>query len=294
MSFHTEEASSPGETEDLVRTALRGGIRTIAVIGGDGTLSAAAQGFFEKLDTASSGEVPVPICSEASLAIIPAGTGNDFARGLTSGRAPVEMWLQKLIAHCQKMELEKTTTPIDLMCVTVNGGARRFICLNAVTLGISAVVAGQVSKQASALQRLPGEARFAIAALKALGTWRNHAVRLVVDKRSTTCATNMIVISNGPYIGGGMNVMPIARPDDGRLEVITTNAVSRMEALREFMRIRHGGHLANPKIIQLSGAQVIVETPDATDALPVEADGDVRGFTPLALNILPSSLRLVW
>lgn len=296
MSFDAQETKGPGDAEGLVRAALREDFRTIAVIGGDGTLSESIRGFFEKPGQSADRQavLPPPICPTASLAIVPGGTGNDFARGLTRSRAPFEMWTDKLIAHCQSTEIEKTTRAIDLIRVTVNGGGQRFICLNAATVGISAAVVTQVSRQPLALRVLPGEARFAMAALRALTVWRNREVRVTVDQGSIMVATNLIVIANGPYIGGGMKVIPTARPDDGRLEVIAANGISRTQALREFTRIHRGGHLANPKIVLKSGSHVRIDTLEASDVLPIEADGDVRGYTPAAFDIMPSSLRLVW
>ena len=58
----------------------------VAVVGGDGTLSAAAAGYFEPCAGLAVQESPRAINSKAALAILPAGTGDDFVRG----RTPVE------------------------------------------------------------------------------------------------------------------------------------------------------------------------------------------------------------
>ncbi len=80
--------------------ALRNGTTAIAVVGGDGTLSEVAQGFFEFNEHIEN--LPTPISPEAVLAILPAGTGDDFARSQKGQREPLHTWIDILISHCQR------------------------------------------------------------------------------------------------------------------------------------------------------------------------------------------------
>ena len=137
--------------------------------------------------------------------------------------------------------------------------------------------------------------RFSLAALTALSRWRNRMVRITVDGNvAMECATNLIAISNGPYVGGGMKLVPSARSDDGCLKVMVACGVSRVEALREFTRIHRGGHIANPKILLKTGSRVSIEGVTPEDQLAVEADGDTHGQTPAQFAIMPASLKIVW
>ena len=81
IAFEAYETNRAGDATEKVRVALKSGVSTIVVVGGDGTLSEAAEGFFEFNNTS---ELPAPINESASLAVLPAGTGDDFARGLTN------------------------------------------------------------------------------------------------------------------------------------------------------------------------------------------------------------------
>jgi len=101
-------------------------------------------------------------------------------------------------------------------------------------------------------------------------------------------------VVNGPFSGGGMNFSPTARTDDGQLDVVTACGISRAGILRELTRIHRGGHLANPKVRMLRGTRVRVEAVAPTEALGVEADGDVRGHTPVDIRVMPCALRVVW
>jgi diacylglycerol kinase family enzyme len=323
VPFEAHESARPGETEERTRAALRRGFGTIAAVGGDGTLSAAASGFFEPLDGSSDGEVgmnggdismdggrvPRAVNSSAALAVLPAGTGDDFARGLAGGRRDsLEAWLGRLVAHCRRDaradELEDesvaharqalTARRVDVLLGSVDGGARRFVCLNAATLGVGAEVAGRVAAQGDFVRRLPGEARFALAALPLLAAWRNRPVRLSVDGRVwQECGTNLLAVVNGTYAGGGMNFSPGASLDDGLLDVLVVCDISRPALLRELARVHGGGHINNPKVKLTRAAHVRVETVEAADPLGVEADGDVRGLTPADFRVIPKALRVV-
>ena len=88
LDFRLCETAGPGDATTRSRAAIKEGCVTIAVVGGDGTLSEAAEGFFE-FDGAENHGVPSPINPGAALAILPAGTGDDFARGLRGKRVPV-------------------------------------------------------------------------------------------------------------------------------------------------------------------------------------------------------------
>ena len=302
--FEACEPSTPRETEEAARAALTEGFRTVAVVGGDGTLSAAASGYFEPFESLAEGEHPRAVNPSAALAILPAGTGDDFARGLSGGRREtVETWLARLIAHCradfddEHVGLHhpmESARGVDVILGSVDGGARHFVCVNAVTIGVGAEVASRVAAQSDTVRRLPGEARFALASVRSLFEWRNRRVRVRVDEEEWfECATNLIAVVNGAYAGGGMNFSPRASLDDGLLDVLTVDGLSRATLVRELSRVHSGGHLSNPKIKLTLGTRVRVETIDASDPLGVEADGDPRGHTPAEFHVLHAALRVV-
>jgi YegS/Rv2252/BmrU family lipid kinase len=296
VGFDAHESTRQGETEERTRDALGRGCATVAAVGGDGTLSAAASGFFEPCAGLPEGAPPRAVNPEASLAVLPAGTGDDFARGLTRGRRePLDAWVASLISHCRGDLLrEETFKRVDVLLGSVDGGARHFICLNAATLGIGAEVAARVSAQGRAVRRLPGEARFALAALPRLAAWRNRRVRVKVDGRVwEECGTNLLAVVNGTYAGGGMNLSPEASLTDGLLDVLAVKDISRPALLRELARVHTGGHIGNPDVKLTRGTHVRIETLDSADPLGVEADGDVRGHTPAEFRVMPAALRVV-
>jgi YegS/Rv2252/BmrU family lipid kinase len=291
IHFDSYETTGPGDAALRTRAALRSGVTTIAVVGGDGTLSEVAEGFFEV------GEEPrlqhSPINMRAALAILPAGTGDDFARGLMGRRAPLEYWTKLLISHCQQ-ESDQSTRLIDVMCGASDGYNTGFICLNGSTMGIGGETAARVAAQGRFMRRFPGEARFAAAAVIALGGWRERAVRVSIDESAVIeGGMNLVAVANGIYCGGGMMMSPTAQLDDGKLDVVTASGLSRAAVVRELPRIHSGGHVRNPKVRITQGQKVRIETFSPEDAMLIEADGNVRGRTPVEFRIMPGALRIV-
>jgi diacylglycerol kinase (ATP) len=290
LELDVYETKSPGDATNRTRAALEEGTDVIVVVGGDGTLSEAAAGFFK---FGTNDDQPSPINPQAALAIIPAGTGDDFARGLTGKRASLESWIEILFAHCRQSTDERVRM-VDVMCGACDNYTTPFICLNASTMGIGGETAARVAGQGSFMRRLSGEARFAAAAVRALSAWRERRVRVSIDEsKIVDDRMNLVAVANGLYAGGGMMLSPQARIDDGKLDVITASGFSRAMVIRELPRIHRGGHVANPNVRVMQGEKVRIETFSPADALLIEVDGNVRGRTPVEFQIMPQALRFV-
>jgi len=290
------ETTKPGDATIQTRAALKAGVSTIAVVGGDGTLSEAAEGFFEFSEQLD--ELPSPVNPAASLAILPAGTGDDFARGLKGGnRATLDHWIDILIFHHQGQD-EKGRRVVDVLYGRCNGYRKPFICLNASTMGIGGETAGRVAAQGEFLRRFSGEARFAAAAMGALIRWRERRVRVSIDaadkhREVIEGPMNLAAVANALYAGGGMMFSPQALLDDGMLDVVTARGLTRASVIRELARIHKGGHVVNPKVQIRQGIRVRVETFAPEDTMQIEADGNVRGVTPVEFRVMPRALWFV-
>lgn len=287
IAFNVCETERAGDAQRETRRALAAGRRLIAVLGGDGTTGEAAAGFFEPVRNFA--DELRPINREAALALLPAGTGDDFARGLVGYRASLDAWLARLVARCRQDR--PATRTVDVICAECAGSAP-FVCLNAVTIGFGAEVCARVAAQRGTLRRLPGEVRFTLAALAALNGWHEVPLRVAVDGEAVEYSSNLIAVTSGPYAGGGMMLAPTARSDDGVLDIMLTTGVTRKVVLRELPRTRDGAHLHSPVVRMLRGERVEIEP--LGENLRVEADGDVRGLLPLRLRVVAKALRIVF
>lgn len=289
VEYQAYETKSPGDATVQTRAALRSGVETVVVVGGDGTLSETAEGFFEFNDDADV--LPVPVNPGATLAILPAGTGNDFARGLLGKHTPIPKWIEMVVAFLRG---EKSAHSIDILYGRCNGFEKPFICLNASTMGIGGETAGRVAAQGKFMRNFSGEFRFVFAAVGALAAWRERRVRVVVDGREVADGPmNLVAVANALYCGGGMMLSPEACIEDGKLDVITASGLTRRNVVTELSRVHTGGHVNNPKVTITQGTIVRIETLLARDAMPLEADGNVRGVTPVQFQVLPGALRFI-
>ena len=291
IDYQVQETTSPGDATNKTRAALRSGVETVVVVGGDGTLGETAEGFFEFNDDLDV--LPTAINPDASLALLPAGTGNDFARGLRGRRAPLQEWIDLVVSHCRE-ESVATTRTMDLLYGRCNDFEKPFICLNASTMGIGGETAGRVAAQGKFMRHFSGEFRFVFAAVGALAAWRERRVRVTVDGRVVVDGPmNLAAVANALYAGGGMKLSPDARIDDGKLDVIIASGLSRGNVVTELSRIHTGGHINNPKVTIVQGTIATIETLLAQDAMPLEADGNVKGVTPVQFQVMPGALRFV-
>jgi diacylglycerol kinase (ATP) len=287
FKYQAYETKATGDATVKTRAALRAGIDTVAVVGGDGTLSEVAEGFFEFDDLL---EVPPSaINSAAKLAIFPAGTGDDFARGLAGRRKRLQNWIDTFLNHSAS-----AAKYVDVLYGRCDGFHKPFVCLNASTMGIGGETAARVAAQGKFMRRFSGEFRFIFAAVGALAVWRERRVRITLDGREIADSPmNLIGVGNGLYAGGGMMLSPGAKNDDGLLDVVTASGLSRTNVVTELSRVHTGGHVKNPKVNVTQGKIVRIETLMAQDAMPIEADGNVRGVTPVQFQIMPGALRFI-
>lgn len=305
VNHQTYFTNQKGDATVQTSVALKSGTKLIVVVGGDGTLSEAAQGFFEFNDDLEV--LPAAINPSATLAVLPAGTGDDFARGLRRKRAVLNEWIETLVAHVAAEQSHEENRPaetttnythavrsIDVLYGRCDGLQTPFICLNASTMGIGGETPSRVAAQGSFMRRFSGEFRFVCAAVGALAVWRERRVRVTVDDRTVADRPmNLVGVANGLYAGGGMMFSPDARIDDGQLDVVTASGLSRTNVVTELSRIHTGGHLNNPKVSLTQGRKVRIETLLLKDEMLIEADGNVRGVTPVEFQVMPGALRFL-
>lgn len=289
VDYKVHYTNQKGDATVQTSVALKSGTQLVVVVGGDGTLSEAAQGFFKFNDDLDI--PPEAINREATLAVLPAGTGDDFARGLRRKRAPLQDWIDTLLTYsCGGVRPRR----IDVLYGRCDGLQTPFICLNASTMGIGGETASRVAAQGGFMRKFSGEFRFVFAAVGALAAWRERRVRVTVDDRLVADGPmNLVGVANGLYAGGGMMLSTAARIDDGKLDVVTASGLNRKNVVTELSRIHTGGHLNNPKVSLTQGSRARIETLLLQDAMLLEADGNVRGVTPVEFQVIPRALRFL-
>ena len=275
-TFDEHMTARPGEATEVAREALNSGVARIVAVGGDGTLSEVVNGYFD-----ACGAV---IDSNAAIGLLPSGTGSDFRRslGLTSRSDSIRTLISSETRLLDAARADFCDRDGASVC-------RSFI--NVASFGLGGDVSALVNKWRESLPSwIGGSARFAAAAIAALGRYKNVEVSLRLDERAMTINSNLIVVANGRFAGGGMMLAPHAELDDGLLDVIVTDGVSRLDVIRELPRIQRGAHLKNPKVTEIRAREVSIGT---EEPMAIDLDGEMVGFTPAHLSVLPSAIRFL-
>ncbi|HJQ26426.1 MAG TPA: diacylglycerol kinase family protein [Blastocatellia bacterium] len=277
LAIREHVTARAGEAIQVTRAALTEGDTRIVAVGGDGTLSEVVNGYLD-----DNGR---PLNPLAAIGVLPGGTGADFSKtlGITSR------------ARAIQAILGATFKTIDAGRITLNdtrGRAFTRAFINLASFGLGGDTAMWVNRWRGTRSRLlKGQAKYALAALRALDRYRNHRVRVRLDQESELeIGSNLLVVANGKYAGGGMMLAPEARLDDGLFDVILADGATRWDIIKELPRIGRGGHLKNPRV-SAHRARVVSITTEAP--LAIDVDGDFAGHTPAELVVLPSMIRLL-
>ncbi len=256
ISFDFAFSRDADDVERLGREAARRAGTIVAAVGGDGTLS--------RLAGALAG-------TEAVMGIIPAGTGNDFARSLAIPADPIQA--------CRVL-LGGSTAAIDL------GRFKRGCFLNVLGTGLDAEVALLANRR---FKRFWGTAGYVLALFCQLAVFRPRKTRLVLDGEEISADTWLVAVANGRYYGGGMKVAPDADCQDGMADVVVVASISKWEFLKIFPKVYRGLHVTHPGVRVLRATRVEIFS-DLTTA--IQADGEMDGRTPVTVIMERGALKV--
>ena len=264
------EAVISKSREDVVertRQALRSGVEQVVAVGGDGTVNAVANGFFENDELVEPG---------ACLAVGKAGSGSDYFLGLTKSTG--HDW--------REIVLTPAIRPVDAARLETGQGEKSLYFVNMATFGISA----EVCRRKAAMSPLwPKSFRYLLPTVRGLFQAPKSKVRLTVDgkvfERDATC----IMVAKGAYSGGGMLFGSQVALDDGRFEVTLFGPMPAWKMLVKTPKLYSGNLQNEPTIEKFIGRQIGIE---ADPPLLAEVDGDVIGDAPVLMTVLPKRIPL--
>jgi len=267
-----ELTRAPGDAERLAREAVRAGVERVVVAGGDGTLNEVVCGL-----------LGAELGGYAELALLPLGTGCDFARSLGVPRDPeaAVALLDGAVAR-----------DVDAGCVRYRdgGGApRERYFLNAASLGVSSLALKLANRVP---QQLGASVAFALGTGAALLRHRSRRVVLRVDGECVADGPLVLAaVASGRYFGGGMQVAPEACLDDAQFDVVSVDGIAAPRLLWKLPKIYRGVHLKDPIVKHWRGRRIEAEAPDGE--VLIEADGELLGRLPAEIEVLPAALRVL-
>lgn len=262
--FDVVETTSAGDEARLATEAVQDGVRTLAVLGGDGTVSRVAAALVRAREQYPG--------SDTALAVLGAGTGNDFAKSLGAPTGDLAA-----MAECIA---RRRTQQIDMG--SVNGTP----FVNAAGFGFDVAVLERTTRA----RWLRGDAVYLSAALAELFRFPGFTVRIGAE--SSGKRRLMIVIANGQWFGGMFRIAPSARINDGLLDLVAIGDVPAWRRARLFAAAPAGGHVALAGVEQTRTREVTL-TFDAP--VQFEADGELHalGSRECTVRVMPGALSCV-
>jgi YegS/Rv2252/BmrU family lipid kinase len=255
-----------GRLTALAAEAVQGGAERLVVVGGDGTVNEVVNGIVG--------------AQGVELAVIPRGTGWDFAR--TYG-------IPRDLDGAIDVALRGTIRAVDVGGVTYrawSGEERQSFFANVASAGISGAIAQRANQSSKALG---GKISYYWSTLAVFAGWQIGEMSVAVDDETRSGRMIDAMVCNGRFVGGGMMMCPEAEPDDGMFDVMLIGDVTKRDLLFVLPKTYRGKHLPHPRLEILRGRAVTVE---ADEPLPIELDGEQPGTTPARFEIRPKALRL--
>ncbi|MDQ2622819.1 MAG: diacylglycerol kinase family lipid kinase [Actinomycetota bacterium] len=208
----------------------------------------------------------------AAMGVIPAGRGNDLARGLgipADPEAAVECLIQ---GHTRAIDVGEA-----------NG--ERF-------LGIASVgFDSDANRIANEARFLKGTPVYAWAALRALIGWKPARFTMREGESRTRFTGYTVAVANNGFYGGGMNLAPEADPSDGLLDVVTIGEAGKLRFLLQLPKVFKGTHVRNTEIVNVTRTKSVEIT--ASRPFTMYADGDPLTDLPATVRILSGELNLI-
>lgn len=259
--LHVVKSTSYEQARDFTRSAAlqaRPG-DLVVVMGGDGM---AHLGLNACADT------------DATLGIVPAGTGNDFARGVG---------VPSSVKESVEAIVRGNTRVVDLSRLTNSSGTRY------VGAVVSSGYDARVNRATNDIRLRFGPLSYGYIAVRELVNFSPLHYRLVIDGEPRELDAMLVAVCNTGVFGGGMQISPDADPADGLLDVTIIHKASRAKLMRLLPLTYTGGFVKDAVVERLRAKAVEVDG----DGLFAMGDGEEMGEVPVTVECAPAALRVI-
>ena len=256
-----DETSGQGDAQRLATAAVSLGADLVVSAGGDGTLNEVLNGV---------GAVPDGF-ARCAMGILPIGTGNDFARalGITDTASAVDALVVGQPRHVDVVSLD----------------GRLF--LNASAGGFTAETSANVT---SDMKKAIGPLAYLIGGARAFFEHEPFAARVEAEGRVIETELQLFAVCNGAFIGGGHQLAPDARPDDGVMEVCLVKASSTLDFLTLLPSLSSGQHVDDDDVVYFRTREVTLAFPRT---IRINTDGELLEASRCHYLLQPGGVRMM-
>ena len=205
------------------------------------------------------------------LLVVPAGTGNDFARTLgLYGRK-----LEKLL------NLPTHSKPVQIAVGSVSDGQESTPFVQILSTGFDSVV----NERANNMVAIRGKIKYVVAVLQKVWRFRSIEYRITIDGVLHQQRAMLVCVANGTSYGGGMLIAPHAKNSDQFLDIMIVDQISPWRLLLVFPRVFLGTHVKHPSVHFFTGKSISI-----AGKTVAYADGERIAPLPVEINLLEQKL----
>jgi YegS/Rv2252/BmrU family lipid kinase len=277
VSYTSAFTKYTGHATELVKHVCdtNVGIKTIVVLGGDGTINEAING--------------IQNFSEVLLGYIPSGSSNDLARSLKIPKNPVAA-LNNILKPTKFKYLDHGV--IEFMDIDVT--PRKFTCSSGMGYDANVCTEVQASPLKKRLNRFgAGKFVYIAIAVKQLLSSTLHNATVVVDGGSKLTFHKILLVSSmiHKYEGGGLLMAPSADPTDGKLSICLVHGLSKAKILFLLPTIFTGKHVGIKGVETFNCSEIDIITDNPTS---VHTDGEVPAeCSHIKVSCIPGKIRMI-
>ena len=258
LPYEIISKSNPEDTSTELRLKIAaGGFERVVAIGGDGLVNLCLQEVAER---------------DIALAVIPAGTGNDFARAVGSHKKSVAEIFNAVLSH--------EPSAIDLGLITGDFGKRWYV--QVLSTGFDALV----NKLANRISWPRGQIKYTLATIFTLARFKPIEYEVTIDDKHLKQDFMLLSVANGETYGGGMRICPNASNSDGIFDILLVHPVSKIVLLTIFPKVFAGKHIPHPRIEIIRGRKVQLSANASAFA-----DGEFVSTLPIRIENIPNALK---
>ncbi|TVZ78840.1 YegS/Rv2252/BmrU family lipid kinase [Aeribacillus composti] len=264
INYQVRFTNRPKHAAEIAKELSSEKCYAVVVVGGDGTIHDVANGL---------------INSNIPLGVIPAGSGNDFARALDIPKDYKKALKRILMGKQRKIDIGRIGNEyfitvmgigFDGKVAEINNGSKYKNWLNVIRLG---------------------NLSYGLSFLHVLLKYRPVSIQLMVDgEKLVFCNVWLIAIANISNYGGGIKICPNACYNDGLFDICIVHGMNKWELLRTFPKAFKGKHILHPGVTMITGKQV-----EVISELPVivQGDGEILTKTPMSVTIQRGGLLII-
>ena len=257
-----------GDEIDLVKRAAKKGYNKILAIGGDGTVQKVVAGIVMQRSIS---------LEKMIFALIPSGTGNDWAKSKN-----ISSKLEECIRVLKRGKIKAQDIGVAVIKSGNKKKTRYFVTYSGV--GFDSFMLSKINKY----KRL-GKLSYLVCAIMNFLKFQNIAVKIMTPRAEIKTSVFLFGIGICKFTGGGMQLIKNPKGNDGVLNITIAQEFSKFDIIRNFFNLFNGSIFKERKVLTLTDREVKISAKNGV--LLCQGDGEIFGYGKIDYSVIKNGLR---